>query len=175
MKKNEYSYAHIWDEEGSSCLAIEHVMTSAGPVILGVLGDGTNVETVKRIVGWFYEDALPIICEHGLGKRVRNTFMQRDDFRDEKLRVVVLHRGRYFVYPEDGSVRRLPKKTGVPRGYLLASEDFIREISGEECGYILGEKHIGTVQSRLDELGRRAQVRNREGSYSAVYLSYGKE
>ena len=164
--KEGYRYAFLREEgAGSSCLALEHVMTGAGPVVIGALYDGPDGENiVQNVIGWFYEDALPVIREHGLGASVRNTFLQKDRFRDERLKVVVMFRKRVFLYGTDG-ILKVNK-----RGYLLITKDFSKAVPKEEFCRFFEKNGIGEADVRLKELGRRAKLRNRTGRYDAVYL-----
>ena len=181
IMREGYQYAYLWDEgAGSSCLAIEYVMTNAGPVIIGVLYDGTGgEETVRKVIGWFYEEALPIIRERGLGRAVRNTFLQKKAFRDERLKVVLMFRKKTMLFPkipaEDGN-RETDRFGGrgilqiSKQGYLLTSSDLCKAVSKEEFYRFLGKDGIGEKDAALQELGRRAKVRDRSKNYAAVWI-----
>ena len=174
----QYLHSYYWEEPCTSCLAIEYVMGGAGPVIIGVLYDGSGgEETVRKVIGWFYEEALPIIRERGPGRVVKNTFLQKKAFRDERLKIVLMFRKKTILFPDSGRKARDLSAVGgqgilqiSKREYLITSEDFGNGVSVEECYRFLGKDGIGDKDAGLQELGRRAKVRNRSGAHAAIYI-----
>ena len=90
-----------------------------------------------------------------------------------------MFRKRTFLFPEpvkkskesgsgrfgEEGVLQIPEQ-----GYLLTSADLCKAVSKEEFYRFLGKDGIGEKDAALQELGRRARVRNRSGSYAAVWI-----
>ena len=142
-----YEHAYLWqkgkdERENNYTLAEESVMTGTGPVFFGVICDSDF--RAKQMVGWFYDEVLPLVREHGLGAFVRNGFLRHFSGQKEQYSYgVVIVYGRRMFFALRGNLEfvrisgrgrvRIISERKEKRGLVLGMADSTME--KRSCGF----------------------------------------
>ena len=191
-----FVHSYLW-EKGESpssynpyTLVMEQVMTEAGEVFFALIS--TDDELAGRLLLWFYEDAVTLLCHYGLHALMARSFHKtvrsycKKEYPPDY--AVVLCNKKHFFAERNGDLDvrilrkgdtfRPKKQLGRKRkndAFFLCPASFYRVFSEKTVSQVLGKKNhkmqsAPEIHKRLQELRRREISRVGKKKTGMIYV-----